>query len=274
VENLAPRNHARRDIYVYGSYLGASLATSLALTEAYPHARVAVRGCVAYNGIYNWTMFLPDHPVNKLPQPLPRNFLQEFLMLPGDKNFQELKQMASELFHKPDDMFDPFASPCLFFQTAGLLIPPSFNETALHPLSSLTDLTWLPPEVIAELKSIKHPRRSRLVYPTRKSTLKIPEMLLLHDAAPALPPSFLRRRQRRQKKTLGNNFRAQAEALAKLARASIAKIELKDREKWDENMDEWTGEAERRIQVHDVSNKGDSLTAAWLEDRMLRKSST
>src|SRR6478735_1991499 len=64
VENLSPEGLKRRDIYVYGSHLGASLATSLALTESQPHKPFAVRGLVSYNGIYNWTMFFPDHPVN------------------------------------------------------------------------------------------------------------------------------------------------------------------------------------------------------------------
>ncbi|KAI1178368.1 hypothetical protein F4777DRAFT_538471 [Nemania sp. FL0916] len=269
VENLAPKTYTRRDIYVYGSYLGASLATSLALTEAHPHERMAVRGCVAYNGVYNWTMFLPDHSVNKLPQPLSNNFLAEFISTPRDPNFHELKQMADRLFHKPDDMFDPFASSCLFFQTPGLLIPPSFNETAIHPLSSLADLSWLPEGTLDMLfMPPKHPRRSPLVFPPRKSTLKVPEMLLLHDPAPSLPPSFLRRRQRRTKHNYGNNFRTQAEALASLARRSINKIELKERMKWDEDMDENSDEAERRIQVVDAGIHGDGSITAWLEDRM------
>ncbi|KAI1129387.1 hypothetical protein F5Y10DRAFT_238501 [Nemania abortiva] len=281
VENLSPSTYTRRDIYVYGSYLGASLAVSLALTETYPHERMAVRGCVAYNGIYNWTMFLPDHPINKLPKSVSRNFLEDILAVPGDSDFQELKQMMRELFSKPDELFDHFASPCLFFQTPGLLIPPSFDESAIPPPSSLADLPWLP-EVVAEeaieegiqVVPLKHPRKSPLVFPPRKSTLKIPEMLLLHETPPPLPPSLLRRRQRRKKNSYGNSFGTQAEELAGLMRRSINKIELKERMKWDENMEEWDGEADRRIQMHDVGLKGgDNVADVWLEDRMLRRSS-
>ncbi|TGJ88200.1 hypothetical protein E0Z10_g604 [Xylaria hypoxylon] len=273
VENLAPTTYTRRDIYVYGSYLGASLATSLTLTEAHPHERMAVRGCVAYNGIYNWTMFLPDHPINKLSLSSSRNFLEDILVLPADPEFQELKQMAAELFNKPSDLFDSFASSCLLFHTPGLLVPPSFDESAITPPSSLTDLSWLPEETIEALMSLKHPRKSPLVFPPRKSTLKIPEMLLLHDTAPPLPPSLLRRRQRRKKNSFGNSFRTQAEELASLMRRSINKVELKERMKWDEDVDQWNDEADRRVQVHDVGDKGDSVAAAWLEDRIFRVSS-
>jgi hypothetical protein len=276
VENLAPTNYARRDIYVYGSYLGASLATSLALTEAHPHERMCVRGCVAYNGIYNWTMFLPDHPVNKLPKFSSRNLLEDILALPGDPDFQELKQMVGELFNKPDDLFDPFASSCLLFHTPGLLVPPAFDESAIEPVSPLADLPWLPEEAKESMMPLKHPRKSPLVFPPRKSTLKIPEVLLLHDAPPPPPPSLQRRRQRRKKDSYGNNFRTQAEELASLMRRSINKVELKERMKWDEDLDEWNDEAERRVQVRDVGHNGEfawdeTVAAAWLEDRMIGK---
>ncbi|KAI1369969.1 hypothetical protein F5Y08DRAFT_291837 [Xylaria arbuscula] len=270
VENLIPSTYVRRDIYVYGSYLGASLATSLTLTEAHPHERMAVRGCAAYNGIYNWTMFLPDHAVNKLSQSSSRNFLEDILALPTDSEFQEMKQMIGELFNKPGDLFDPFASSCLLFHTPGLLVPPSFDESAIPPSSALGGLSWLYDEATEELIPLKHPRKSPLTFPPRKSTLKIPEMLLLHDTPPPLPPSWLRRRQRRKKTNYGNNFRTQAEELGRYMRRSINKIELKERMKWDEDVDGWDDEADRRVQVHEVSDSAsaDNVAAAWLGDRM------
>ncbi|KAI0514992.1 hypothetical protein F5B22DRAFT_609294 [Xylaria bambusicola] len=276
VENLAPTSYGRRDIYVYGSYLGASLATSLTLTESHPHERMAVRGCVAYNGVYNWTMFLPDHPINKLPVSSSRNFLEDILSLPADPEFQGMKQMTDELFNKPGDLFDPFASSCLLFHTPGLLVPPSFNESAIAPSSALADLSWLPDEAVEELMPLKHPRKSPLVFPPRKSTLKIPETLLIHDTPPPLPPSWLRRLQRRKKKNFGNNFRTQAEELASYMRRSINKIELRERMKWDEDMDDWNDEAYRRIQVHEANDNAsaDGLAFRWLEDRMLRSPAT
>ncbi|KAF3357183.1 hypothetical protein VdG1_05983 [Verticillium dahliae VDG1] len=56
LENLRPENQARRAIYLYGTYLGATLAAALALTESHKHEPTAVRGFAAYNGVYNWTM--------------------------------------------------------------------------------------------------------------------------------------------------------------------------------------------------------------------------
>ncbi|KAI1455035.1 hypothetical protein F4805DRAFT_437225 [Annulohypoxylon moriforme] len=279
VENLGPSNYTRRDIYVYGSYLGASLATSLTLTETHPHARMGIRGCVAYNGIYNWTTFLPDHRINQVPQHRPRNILEEILDPPvEDPKFQELKQHAQALFEKPDNYFDPFASPCLFFHTPGLFVPLDFNSTALAPPGLLPeDLSLLPEDAPELFMPTKPPRKSPLVYPPRSSTLKIPEALLLHSSPPPLPPSLLRRRQRRKKNAGRNNFQTQAEDLAGLMRRSIDKVELKERFKWDDDFDSWDNEAARRIQLDDVGlsrgdfelgSEGEELAAAWLEDHM------
>ncbi|KAI0142859.1 hypothetical protein GGR57DRAFT_485066 [Xylariaceae sp. FL1272] len=276
VDNLAPNSYARRDMYVYGSYLGASLATSLALTEAHPHERMGIRGCIAYNGIYNWTMFLPDHPISKTA--MPRNLFEEILHTPGDPDFQELKKMAGMWFMKPDNLFDPFASPCLFFHTPGLHVPPSFDESALSDGEYSTEALWLSEDddEVPLPKPTKSPRKSPLVFPPRKSTLKIPEMLLLHDTPPPLPPSQLRRQQRRTKQNLGNNFRTQADELAGLMRKSVNRVELRERSRWDEDFDEWDDEAHRRIQVLDVGHnapftevgvKGNNFAAAWLEER-------
>ncbi|CAJ2505349.1 Uu.00g127430.m01.CDS01 [Anthostomella pinea] len=282
-QNLTPPTYTRRDIYVYGSHLGASLATSLALTETHPHERMGVRGCIAYNGIYNWTMFLPDHPINKLPNLRSINVLEEILAQPGDPSFQDLKHQAEELFKKPDNLFDPFASPCLFFHTPGLLVPPSFDASAIPPESaSSTSSALLEGAMLgtSSTNTFKPPRRSPLGFPPRQSTLKIPEMLLLHDTPPPLPPSLLRRRQRRKKEFLGNSFGAQAEELARLMQRSINKIEMKERLKWDDSFDGLDEEANRRVQVYDVGvnagcgglyGEGSDLAAMWLDERIAKR---
>ncbi|KAI1141550.1 hypothetical protein F5Y05DRAFT_265494 [Hypoxylon sp. FL0543] len=279
IENLSPSTSTRRNIYVYGSYLGASLATSLALTETHPHARMGIRGVVAYNGIYNWTMFLPDHPINNPPKQRSMSIFEEILAHSGDPKFQDMKRHAEALFGRPDNIFDPFASPCLFFQTPGLLVPPSFDASALPPPgTSILDLSTDPEDVSQQLLTpLRHPRRSPLVFPPRKSTLKIPETLLLHSPPPPLPPSLLRRRLRRKKSHAGNSFRYQAEQLAGLMRRSLDKFELKERSKWDDDFESWHDEAARRVQVSDgglstdaygLGVKGEGLAAAWLEDHI------
>jgi acetyl esterase/lipase len=274
VENLAPPGNGRRDIYVYGSYLGGSLAASLGLTEAHAHARFGVRGFVAYNGIYNWTMFLPDHRVNrpsgrsKTPTAPPE--------LPEGSHLQGFHKQLSSLFQRPSNLFDPFASPSLFFHGPGLAIPQTFSMStaelslidALSQHSSDSDLTPL-------ITPSRPPRKSHLVFPPRKSTLKIPPALLLHDAPPRITETTTKSRKRKPK-LVGNTFQAQAEELAELMRRSIDKVELKERIKWDEETDSWEEEAQRRVQVlelgeegesHALSEMGEEVVINWFEGR-------
>ncbi|KAI0839787.1 hypothetical protein F5Y06DRAFT_264609 [Hypoxylon sp. FL0890] len=276
VENFGPSTYMRRDVYVFGSYLGASLATSLALTENHPHVRMAIRGVVAYNGIYNWTMFLPDHPINKEPELRSMSIFEKILAQPRDPVFQDMKQHIEALFEKPGNLFDPFASSCLFFHTPGLYVPPAFDASALAPATSLLDLPTDTKDTAQLFMPTESPRKSPLLFPPRSSTLKIPEALLLHSTLPPLPPSLHRRRQRR-KKNLGNSFRTQAEELAGVMRRSIDKVELKERFKWDDDFDSWEDEAARRVQVRDagldtgdygLGARGEELAAAWLEDHI------
>lgn len=283
VDHLAPSDSTRRDVYVYGSYLGASLATSLALTESHPHQRMAVRGCVAFNGIYNWTMFLPDHQINKKSGARAANVLEEILGQPTDPSFQDMKQHMSHLFGEPSHLFDPFASACLFFQTAGLLVPQDFDASADPVATMLGSYGALAAsdeahEAIKSLLTVmadKPPRKSALAFPPRKSTLKLPDTLLLHTAQPPLPATFQRRRR---KAVPTNHFKTQAEELASLMRKSLEKIELKDRSKWDHDLDEYL-EVDRRVQMYDVGKDerpfeiphyGEDVAARWLEDRMAR----
>jgi hypothetical protein len=122
----------RRPVYVYGSYLGASLASSLALTESHTHQPVAIRGLLAFNGIFNWTTLLPDHPNNKLLL----DELPDMDNLDGnDKDLHFVKDTLPSHFDQPANLFDPFASPILFFHTAGMLVPTSFTERSSPNLS-------------------------------------------------------------------------------------------------------------------------------------------
>ncbi|CRK32315.1 hypothetical protein BN1708_005706 [Verticillium longisporum] len=258
LENLRPENQARRAIYLYGTYLGATLAAALALTESHKHEPTAVRGFAAYNGVYNWTMFLPDHKLNK-----PTTYRGKTTPVPPPEEgsaLRVLRDAMPDLFGAPVSLFDAFASPSLFFQTAGLEIPPSFTQTvavaglvdrmaALGLEGSAADLM---PASVAKV-----PRRSALVFPPRKSTLGIPSTLLVHDAAvvaAATTSSTAKRKTTsvRRRKAKGNQFEAQAEELAGLMRRSMEKLELKERMKWDEDFDA-EGEMEARVKVVDVA---------------------
>ncbi|PHH86756.1 hypothetical protein CDD83_9797 [Cordyceps sp. RAO-2017] len=182
-QTLAPPGCGRRDMYVYGSHLGAGLAVALSLTETHAHAAFGIRGLVAYNGVYNWTMFLPDHRINH-----PAGKAKTAATTPSEpaegSRLHRLRKEMPGLFGQPYNLFDPFASPSLFFHSPGLLVPRTFSmsmaeEMDLEALTSGEDATMLPPP--------KMPRKSHLVFPPRQSTLKIPQTLLLHDA-PWQPP--------------------------------------------------------------------------------------
>ncbi|KAK2049758.1 hypothetical protein LZ31DRAFT_562277 [Colletotrichum somersetense] len=291
-ENLRPLGGARRDVYVYSSHAGASIAASLALTESHNHERMAVRGLVAWNGIYNWTMFLPDHKINKPATARSRK------LPPRPEEGSPLHMLQTkmpELFRAPVDLLDPFASPSLFFQTAGMTAPSTFTQAAavtsfLDKLSSVT--SDVKPSDILGLTgagAFPAPRRSALMFPPRKSTLKLPSTLLLHDSPPTEPAPQRRARNtasslakelasrtaRRRRQVAGHTFRAQTTELADLMRRSLEKLEFKARAAWDEDFDE-TAEAERRVSVVDagenegleLGEQGQEAVREWLEDRI------
>ncbi|KAI8724048.1 hypothetical protein NCS52_00261700 [Fusarium sp. LHS14.1] len=270
IENLAPEGIQRRDIYVYGSHLGASLATSLALTESQPHKPFGVRGAVLYNGIYNWTMFLPDHPVNKTTW---RSKGTGFIYKPqGSAYMHYLQEHLPVFFQSTNDLFDPFASPSLFFHNPGLNIPSSYNM-------SEDDAAWIEaltnPDAAPAVPE-KAPRKSRLVFPPRKSTLKIPETLLLYDSPP-LPQRSNKPGRPKGARPWGNCLEVQARELAEMMHRSIERVELKERGLWDDEIYMWEDEGDRRVKVEEVGEergtlemdeKGGEVVEEWLAERI------
>ncbi|KAL2168081.1 hypothetical protein VTG60DRAFT_393 [Thermothelomyces hinnuleus] len=158
-----------RPAYVYGSYLGASLAAGLALTESHvpaPSQPMTVCGLIAYNGIYNWTMFLPDHPVQRLRSKSSsrrrrRGLASPFTNLNEDPIeeegiFTDLKHHAPGLFAEPSNLFDPFASACFFFHSANLHVPDDFTT----PLSASGPVSTLSSEFTAAIDALANPSPS------------------------------------------------------------------------------------------------------------------
>lgn len=262
VSNLAPEGNQRRDIYAYGSYLGASLAASLSLTECQPHVRFGVRGFAAYNGVYNWTMFLPGHPMYRRKSTKGLNLAGPLLSEPlaMGSHMKVLLDDMDGLFARPSNAFDPFASPSLFFHSPGMHVPASFDDPAPSPLSQMISLvTGQDDARDAELIEMKPPRKSYMVYPPRTSTLKIPQTLLLHDK---FNRSKMGRRWRLTKKHPGNTPKTQAEELAGLMRRSINKVEFGERVKWDDQMDSWEAQALQRVQVAELGEERDDVDLA------------
>jgi hypothetical protein len=293
IEHLAPSCGGRRDIYVHGAYLGATLAASLALTECHRHERFAVRGLIAYNGIYNWTMFLPDHKINK-PTGAGRKIAPSLPPAAAEGTpLHTLREEMPELFKGPSDLFDPFASPSLHFQTAGLLVPQSFHHasgiTAMVDRMAALGLEGSAADLMPT--ATKPPRRSALVFPPRRSTLTIPETLLLHDTAvmPAAPrktkaKTTVTSRTASRRKLKGNHFAAQAEELGGLMRRSLEKIELKERMQWDGEFEDMQAEVAARVKIVDAGEPvegqlqmnrfGEDVVQSWLESHMSRSSSS
>ncbi|KAF4122092.1 hypothetical protein GMORB2_7685 [Geosmithia morbida] len=290
-ERLAPPGVGRRNAYVCGSFLGASLAASLALTECHAHARFGIRGLVAHNGVYNWTAFLPGHPLHRrkatanpllAPPPPP---LAEGLRL------RELRQLMGGLFPGPECLFDPFASPSLFFHSPGLHVPRDFDDDPSSVSSPLADMvSRMTGRGVNDdgenraAEALKPPRKSHLIFPPRTSTLKIPETLLLHDrhvvaAVTAAAKKGGRKRTPASAKRRGNTFATQADELAGFMRRSVEKVEIKERKKWDCDMDGgWDAEPERRVRVVELDEadglemgaEGQETALNWLEDRLRR----
>ena len=296
--NLAPPDSGRCAVYACGSYLGAPLAAALALTESRPDERISVRGCIAFNGLYDWTTLLPDHPMNARKDgswPPPSDVFEGKQSDPG---FRELRRRAAALFGTPGNLFDPFASPSLFFYQPGLGIPQNFDEpTDFRDLWMLDD-TLTPEQRFERLVNApqKPPKRSGRRFPPEEegeSALRIPDMLLLYStpsspsAGPSrfLRPSRQRRLMRGKNKDLGmHTFRGQAEELAACARRSVNRFEVKERLKREDDLVGLGKEASQRVQVCEVGRSsghghgepprlpafGNEFAEAWLQDRLMK----
>ncbi|KAG5981982.1 hypothetical protein E4U55_002444 [Claviceps digitariae] len=264
LKHLSPGNK-RRDIYVYGSYLGASLATSLALTETKPNARFGVRGLIAYNGIYNWTMFLPDHQINKASKSMKASSPP-----PGpvkDSHLYKIHQNVPALFQTATNLFDPFASPSLFFHSPSLDVPESFSKTADDEMEE------------SKPKPTKAPRKSHLVFPPKYTLLKIPQTLIVYESVP--PPASVKvagkskaKTTRRRTKT-SHTFESQADELLGMMRRSVVEVEMKQRVTFDQDVDSSASEAIDRVQMHDAgpetgsiepSDAGCEVISSWIEN--------
>ncbi|KAL8393668.1 hypothetical protein RB595_003416 [Gaeumannomyces hyphopodioides] len=313
--NLAPRHVLRRDIHVCGSYLGASLAAALALTESHIyHTRMAVRSVALHNGIYDWTTFLPDHAINWLPQQDGSSYyrVDAERLTNGEEGeetaFRYLKRVMPALFGTPSSLFDPFASPCLFFHKAGFEVPPTFDR----PLYADSD-----PDAIIDLSlqeaapdaggfeprmssgeagdknlevTFKIPRPAHERFPPRGWDLRIPAALLLHesptddDTAATSDGQVVKGRgnaaaaAKYRRRLLGgmesNGFASQAGRLAALMRRSVKLTEFERRPRWDEDYDEIEQEAGRRVRLRNVGSADqddeavEEAVGGWLKDQI------
>lgn len=258
-----------RPAYVVGSYLGASLAAALAMTECHRpvgenNYHMSVQGLIAYNGIYNWTTFLPDHPLHAKAAKRKRLATSKTNPEDGPPPYEEegvfttIKSQIPGLFgDNPENLFDPFASVCLFFHTPNLHVPDDFytpltdEDTELPPslnklVNILSDNKTQPPlnpedisedlhslirKVVTRMKLAKPARKSLLKYPPAESDLSLPPTLLLYSVQ---APSHMKARKSRKRakppdhsKHYLNSFAHQAQDLASLLRIAGGEYELR-----------------------------------------------
>ena len=132
-----------RPIILAGSFLGGTLATSLALTSTYPSTRNAthyIAGLITYNAPFDWTSTAVLHPSKVQRQSNVPRFeedaspsINQSLALSKDKSWTapSLLGLRATLFASPGNTFDSFASPVLFFHTPGYIVPTTWpgNDT-------------------------------------------------------------------------------------------------------------------------------------------------
>ncbi|TVY90933.1 hypothetical protein LAWI1_G004410 [Lachnellula willkommii] len=301
-----PSKLTQRPLLIYGSYLGGTLATTLALTESFnttqaPH-RIA--GLIAKNAIFDWTgtgTSLPPSPSNP-----PSNPAEEAREEETHWHENTLHILREKLFASPASTFDSFVSPVLFFRTAGLNVPrfwpgtepePSPEPESQYP-SPLSSQDTPPPSPPAPealdsgsspgKRTTDHPldaqRKSHLKFPTRDSGLKIPRSLFLTTSPsasnPLAPKAKIKtnakaegKAKSKPKKKKGDNEEvtpiAQAEEMATLMRRSVLLHEYKDRRVWDEDLDAESA-AEERVWIRSLEEEEDEgereVVREWIED--------
>jgi acetyl esterase/lipase len=135
VEHLLPKRGITRPgrsdhlgrIAVCGELIGGSLASMLALTEC----RIGQPGVVAAavnNPILDWVDIEGTPNNSKTPS------------MTKLEPTTTAVHLRNQLFRKPEHYFDPFASPLLFFRSAGRSVPPTPVEAPTDDLEYLAFL--------------------------------------------------------------------------------------------------------------------------------------
>ena len=209
-------------------------------------------------------MFLPDHRIKKHAKKTKTHGQPEH-----GHYLPYLQEQLSVLFDTPENLFDPFASPALFFHNPGLLVPRSFTTSIQDAvmIDALASSSAIAPDALS-----KSPRKSHSVFPPRYSTLRIPETLLMFDGAAA--PINKKRRIRGNRHSL----EAQAYEMAELMKRSVAKHGFREEGQWGEDIYALDDEPARRVQLKQVgeerggldlqlSDYGRDSVLQWLEQR-------
>ncbi|TAQ85470.1 hypothetical protein B7494_g6217 [Chlorociboria aeruginascens] len=249
---------------IYGSRLGGTIATSLALTESRSTTSSERVSLIAENPILDWTTIAttPD-PLLVSPQPshTSSHDLSTIFQQPN-WDIQTLHTLKTRLFTQPSFCFDNFASPLLFFRTAGVSVPKEWVGTPLRDeaqiladmsKSTLLNRQYLPRSEPAESSSLSSPssqhgqeeerikvsRKANLKFPPRDAGLKIPKTLFVSTGHEE------------------GGLKAQVDEMARLMRRSVVLYESRDRGYYVDDGDVHAA-AEERVK-HRTIEEGDEV---------------
>lgn len=104
-------------VCVVGELLGGSLATMLAVTEC-RRGEPGVVAAAINNPLADWVQ-----PDDELDVTSPKSSLAKFGQKHVGLEIDDLIRARGYFFRKPENYFDPFASPLLFFRTPGTAVP-------------------------------------------------------------------------------------------------------------------------------------------------------
>jgi acetyl esterase/lipase len=144
VEYLLPKRGITRvgrsefvgQMAVCGELIGGSLATALALTEC----RIGQPGIVAAavsNPLVDWVSIENVSQAKKGQTAMKESDSEDSVIL---SELQRLRYLRGTLFKRPEGYFDPFASPILFFRSAGVGVPPPSEDLPIDDLEQLSML--------------------------------------------------------------------------------------------------------------------------------------
>lgn len=135
-----------RKIGICGELIGGSLAGMLALTECHV-GQQGIGAAVLGNPTSDWTnLFAPDEdpdPDANGPTSLQHDTTNKIAASSAGSHegptIESLLLLRDTIFPSPATFFDPFASPCLFFRTPSIDLPPRVNPLLTKEESSSED---------------------------------------------------------------------------------------------------------------------------------------
>lgn len=288
VDNLLPkrsisqpgRSDSVGQLAIYGSHIGGGLASALALTEC----RKGEPGIVAaalHNPMIDWVSI--DEALNSQARHLgAKNPLYNDASTLSQ--LQRLRYLRKTLFRRPENYFDPFASPILFFRSAGVDVPPPAPEVPVDDLEELSRLERQEAyeEEIGVASDTTDPgpqnmpvqpamRKASRRFPSKALGLRLPEFHISTDAT-----SPLADQAGELAKVLRQSFVRQSKDANK--RSDFGRKVLMEGEE-DEMDEDQKAEVERQMEdakskvelhVNNENQRGANLGMAvkWLRDRL------